>query len=92
MKGIVWGKTLDKANEKLAEIVEKYLQPDYLKVSLGMIASCRGELVEAPLEADVVFDDTFAVDTAVATADEEVKLPEIVRSWELEKLVKLVNS
>lgn len=26
MKGIVWGKTLDRANEKLAEIVEKYLQ------------------------------------------------------------------
>lgn len=26
MKGIVWGKTLDRANEKLAEIVEEYLQ------------------------------------------------------------------
>ena len=29
MKGIVWGKTLDRANEKLAEIVEKYLKMRY---------------------------------------------------------------
>jgi hypothetical protein len=71
--------------------IEKYLQPDYLKVSIGMIAAYRGELVEKPSEADVVFDDNFVPELY----DEygEVRTPvEVVRSWELEKLVKLVNS
>jgi hypothetical protein len=29
MKGIVWGLTFERANEKLTEIVEKYLQMEY---------------------------------------------------------------
>jgi hypothetical protein len=71
--------------------IEKYLQPDYLKVSLGMIAACRGELVSDPAEADVVFDDTFV--PAIENEDGEVNTPvEVIRSWELEKLVALVNS
>ena len=69
--------------------IEKYLQSDYLKVNLGMIAACRGEVVTDPAEADVVFDDTF-VPASNETSD--AKAPEVVRSWELEKLVKLVNS
>lgn len=71
--------------------IEKYLQPDYLKVNIGMIAACRGELVDNPSEADVVFDDNFVPELY----DEygEVKIPaEVIRSWELEKLVALVNN
>ena len=71
--------------------IEKYLQPDYLKVSLGMIAECRGELVDNPSEADVVFDDNFVPE--LYDDEGNVKTPvEVIRSWELEKLVKLVNS
>jgi stress response protein SCP2 len=71
--------------------IEKYLQPGYLLVSLGMIAACRGELVNDPAEADVVFDDTFV--PAIENENGEVNTPvEVIRSWELEKLVKLVNS
>ena len=73
--------------------IEKYLQPDSLAISVGMIAACRGELVSDPADADVVFDDVY-----VQKVSED--LPEgacdaaqtIVRSWELEKLLKLVNS
>jgi hypothetical protein len=71
--------------------IEKYLQPNYLDVSIGMIASCRGEVVTNPSEADVVFDDTFVPE--IYDAEGNVKTPvEVIRSWELEKLVKLVNS
>jgi hypothetical protein len=69
--------------------IEKYLQPDYLKVNIGMIAECRGEVVSDPAEADVVFDDTYVQDFIEA---DNLLPQEIVRSWELEKLVKLVNS
>jgi hypothetical protein len=71
--------------------IEKYLQPDYLKVNIGMIAACRGELVDNPSEADVVFDDNFVPELY----DEygEVRTPvEVIRSWELEKLVAFVNT
>lgn len=71
--------------------IEKYLQPGYLLVSLGMIAACRGELVSDPAEADVVFDDTFV--PAIENENGEVNTPvEVIRSWDMEKLVKLVNS
>jgi hypothetical protein len=71
--------------------IEKYLQPDYLSVNVGMIAACRGELVNDPSEADVVFDDNFVPE--LYDVQGEVRTPaEVVRSWELEKLVKLVNS
>lgn len=71
--------------------IEKYLQPNYLDVSIGLIAACRGEVVTDPAEADVVFDDTFV--PAIENEDGEVNTPvEVIRSWELEKLVALVNS
>ena len=71
--------------------IEKYLQSDYLSVNIGMIAECRGEVVDNPLDADVIFDDTFtiSVDTCDGT---EIKSPEIIRSYELEKLVAFINN
>ena len=75
--------------------IEKYLQPDYLKVNMGMIAACRGELVSDPAEADVVFDDKYVQEgTEDETASDVVPVngQKIIRSWELEKLVALVNS
>ena len=72
--------------------IEKYLQPDYLNINIGMIAECRGEVVSDPAEADYVFDDTY-VQKAEPHEDGTVDAEQcIIRSWELEKLVKLVNS
>lgn len=76
--------------------IEKYLQPDYLDVSIGMIASCRGEIVNDPSEADIVLDDHHVQQCAIdEITGERTFVPieqDIIRSWELEKLVKLVNS
>lgn len=72
--------------------IEKYLQPDYLKVNIGMIAACRGELVSDPAEADVVFDDSFVPATYYNENGEAHTTVDVIRSWELEKLVALVNS
>ncbi len=71
--------------------IEKYLQPNYLDINIGMIAECRGELVDNPMCADVVFDDIF--DIGVDLCDgQETKLPKIIRSYELEKLVAFINN
>ena len=69
--------------------IEKYLQPDYLDVNIGMIAECRGELQLNPNDADVVFDDNY-----VQIKPDALSVPEktVIRSWELEKLVALINN
>lgn len=70
--------------------IEKYLQSNYLDVNVGMIAECRGEIVDTPEEANIIFDDKF--EPVVATTDEDVKEFKIIRSYELEKLVALINN
>lgn len=69
--------------------IEKYLQPEYLSLNIGLIAECRGELVDDPAQADIVFDDTFV--PAIVADDTEVKKQEVIRSYELEKLVAFIN-
>ena len=69
--------------------IEKYLQPNYLDINIGMIASCRGELVNNPADAATVFDDNYTQDF---TEDTTVPRQNIIRSYELEKLVALVNN
>ena len=73
--------------------IEKYLQPDYLDVNIGMIAECRGEVVYNPEEAGVVFDDNYVQVTSEIDY-EDGKTPaaqNIIRSYELEKLVAFIN-
>lgn len=75
--------------------IEKYLKPDYLKVNIGMIAECRGELVTNPTDADVVFDDSYTQEfiNDASTADQTTNCKQnIIRSYELEKLVAFINS
>lgn len=69
--------------------IEKYLQPDFLDVNIGMIAECRGEVVNTPEEADVIFDDKY---TQEAFEDTGITKQEIIRSYELEKLVAFINN
>lgn len=70
--------------------IAKYLQQDYLNVNIGMIAECCGELVNNPIEADIVFDDTFTFGVDLVEG-KSFKVPKIVRSYELEKLVAFIN-
>lgn len=72
--------------------IEKYLQPDYLDVNIGMIAACRGELVSDPAEANVVFDDTYVQVFEDVPEGCAVTEQPIIRSYELEKLVAFINN
>lgn len=69
--------------------IEKYLQPDYLDVNIGMIAASRGDIAYDPAEADVVLDDTYVQEVS---DDADALKQTIIRSYELEKLVALINS
>ena len=73
--------------------IEKYLQSDYLAVNIGLIAACRGELAETPMDANVVLDDDY-VPVACEEIGDEIDPVEqtVIRSWELEKLVALINN
>ena len=66
--------------------IERYLQPSYLTVNVGLIAECRGVRVADPAEADVVFDDIYIPENT------EENTQQIIRSYELEKLVAFVNN
>ena len=72
--------------------IEKYLQPDYLDVNIGMIAACRGDVVASPEEADVVFDDKYVQKVVESTDGTEPAKQTIIRSYELEKLVAFINN
>ena len=63
------------------EAIERYLVPSALDINLGLIASYRGEVVETPEEADVVFADNY-----VAAEGQTV-----IRSFDIEKLVSIIN-
>lgn len=62
------------------KVIEKYLN-DTLELSIGKILSYRGEVVETPEEADIVFDNTY-----VALENQQV-----IRSFDIEKLVSIIN-
>jgi len=72
--------------------IEKYLQANYLDVNIGMIAECRGELADNPMDANVVFDDTYAPVISEDSDDIDPVKQTIIRSYELEKLVAFVNN
>ena len=63
------------------ESIERFLNPNFLEINVGNVVENRGVKVETPEEAEVVFDDSY-------TPAEGQK---VVRSYELEKLVSLVN-
>ena len=69
--------------------IEKYLKPEYLAVNIGMVAECRGTRVFDPADADIILDDTY---TADITADADLMTPTIIRSYETDKLVALINA
>ena len=68
------------------EAIKSYLDPAKLELNMGLIASWRGELVETPEEADVVFSDSW-----YWPEDFENTNQIIIRSFDIEKLVALAN-
>lgn len=70
-------------DEKQIASIYKYLNKNYLKdINMAKIISCKGELVSSPELADVVFDSNYM-------AKENQK---VIRPFDIEKLVKILNS
>lgn len=68
--------------------IEKYLKDNFLEINMGGIIENRGEKVDNPVLADIVFDDEYTPTVEVETGKPVQK---VVRSWELEKLVSIAN-
>ena len=67
------------------EAIKAFMDPAKLELNMGLIAEWRGELVQTPEEADVVFADDY---TAVTTVDElgNEKTQQVIHSFDVEKL------
>jgi hypothetical protein len=63
------------------ELVAAYFDNTKLELNMGLIAELRGELVETPEEAEVVFDDNY----------KPVEGQQVIRSFDIEKLNTIVN-
>lgn len=63
------------------ELVSSYFDNSKLELNMGLIAALRGELVETPEEADVVFADDY----------KPVEGQQVIRSFDIEKLNAIVN-
>ena len=61
------------------KIVLKYLDPAFLELNMGKVISYRGEVVNTPEEADIIFADDV----------KPTENQKVVRSWEVEKLVSI---
>ena len=67
------------------ESIKAFMDPAKLELNMGLIASWRGEVVEIPEEADVVFADDYTTSTQ-ADEDGDAKFQTLIRSFDLEKL------
>ena len=62
------------------DICRRYLHPGYLELNMFDLLSCRGERVDRPEEADVVFD-----------ADYQSETQKVIRPFDVNELLKIVN-
>ena len=77
-------------SDKDSDSILRYVDPAILELNMGLIASWRGELVDTPEEAGVVFSDDYTIkplpeDNIVAVTQE------VIRSFDIERLVGLAN-
>lgn len=63
------------------DMIKAYFDKSKLELNIGLIASLRGELVETPEEAEVVFADNYT------PAEGQM----VIRSFDIEKLNAIVN-
>jgi len=68
-------------NSSETDSVAKYMKASFLELNMGLVASCRGEVVTDPAEADIVFDDSYM----------PLEGQKVVRTYDLEKLVAIAN-
>jgi hypothetical protein len=80
-------------NSKDFDAVASFMDPAKLELNMGLIAEWRGEVVETPEEADVVFADDYVAKEVEMTEDETPKPAQVViRSFDVEKLAMIANA
>ena len=67
------------------DMVNKFLSPNFLEVNMGDIIACRGEVVDNPCEANVVFDDSYIPEVELDGTTKQ----KVIRTFDLEKLVSI---
>lgn len=67
-------------NKKQLLLIEKYLKENYLNYSMYDLLKCRGEITTKE-EANIIFDDDYITNNN----------QQVIKSYELEKLTKLIN-
>jgi hypothetical protein len=83
---VILNQMLESNNRVMApadlESIKPYLDPKYLSfMNVAFIASARGEVVDNPEYADVIFDDTY----------QPVDNQSVIRPTDIEKIVKLLS-
>ena len=73
------------------ESIKAFMDPAKLELNMGLIASWRGELVETPEEADVVFADDYTTPVNFRDENGEPKSQTVIRSFDVEKLAAFAN-
>ena len=73
------------------EAIKAFMDPAKLELNMGLIASWRGEIVETPEEADVVFADDYATPVNFRDENGEPKSQTVIRSFDVEKLAAFAN-
>ena len=73
------------------EAIKAFMDPAKLELNMGLIASWRGEVVETPEEADVVFADDYTTPVNLRDENDELKIQTVIRSFDIEKLNTIAN-
>lgn len=68
------------------EAIAAFMDPAKLELNMGLIAEWRGEVVEDPYEADVVFSDNYSWPEGFENTNQKV-----IRSFDVEKLNAIAN-
>lgn len=74
------------------EAIKAFMDSAKLELNMGLIAEWRGELVDTPEEADVVFMDDYTVPVFPADEEGNVRTQTVIRSFDIEKLAALANA
>jgi len=75
------------------EAIKAFIDPAKLELNMGLIAEWRGEVVETPEEADVVFADDYIsnVENLPVSEDGSARAQTVIRSFDVEKLNAIAN-
>jgi hypothetical protein len=70
------------------------MDPAKLELNIGLIAEWRGEVVDTPEEADVVFADDYVskVEDLAVAEDSSTREQTVIRSFDIEKLNEIASA